>query len=90
MNDPQQETLLEFPCDFTLKVMGQAAEDFDSLVVSLVRQHCSDIAEGAVSSRSSKGGKYLSVSVTITATSKQQLDNIYQSLTDHPRVLMSL
>ncbi len=90
MKDPDQQTLLEFPCEFTVKVMGYAEEDFDALVVSLVRQHCQDIAEGAVSTRASRGGKYLAVSVTLTATSKLQLDAIYQSLTDHPRVLMSL
>ena len=78
MNDPNQETLLEFPCDFTIKVMGYAEDDFDALVVSLVREHCQDIAEGAVTTRTSKGGKYLSVSVTVTATSKPQLSNRFK------------
>jgi len=88
---PQTEqTLLEFPCNFTVKAMGLASDDFDALVVELIRRHCDDLTEGCVTSRPSKKGKYISVSVTITATSKPQLDAIYQSLTDHPQVLMSL
>ncbi len=86
----QNETLLAFPCEFSIKAMGLSDPDFDALVVGLVRQHALDIPENAVRTRSSKGGKYLSVTVTITATSKAQLDAIYQSLTDHEQVLMSL
>ena len=85
-----EETLLKFPCEFSIKAMGLAAPDFDATVVGIVRRHAPDISEGGVRSRASKGGKYLSVTVTITATSKQQLDAIYQDLTDNERVLMSL
>ena len=81
---------MEFPCPFTIKALGLATDDFDLLVVELVRRHCGNLAEGAVISRPSRGGKYLAVSVTITASGRDQLDAIYQSLTDHPRVLMSL
>lgn len=88
--EPPADSLLEFPCDFTIKAMGLANADFDALVVELVRAHCDDLGEGCVRSRASRGGKYLAVSVTIRATSKQQLDNIYRSLTSHPRILMSL
>lgn len=86
----QEETLLEFPCRFPIKAMGRAAADFDSLVVEIVRQHVPDLQEGAVQTRCSSGGNYLSVTVTIEATSKAQLDAIYQALSDHERVLMSL
>ncbi len=85
-----QETLLEFPCEFSIKAMGLATQEFDTLVVEIVRRHAPDLGEGAVKTRPSKGGKYLAVTVTITATSKRQLDSIYQDLTDHELVLMSL
>ena len=86
----EQETLLEFPCEFSVKAMGLAADDFDALIVEIVSRHVNDIREGAVRTRPSRAGKYLAVTVTFTATSKPQLDAIYQDLTDHERVLMSL
>jgi putative lipoic acid-binding regulatory protein len=85
-----QETLLEFPCEFSVKAMGLAAADFDSVVVQIVRRHVPELGEGVARTRPSRGGKYLSVTVTFEATSKQQLDAIYQDLTDHERILMSL
>ncbi len=86
----EEETLLEFPCDFSIKAMGLATPEFDILVAEIVRRHAPDLGEGAVQTRPSKGGKYLSVTVTINATSKRQLDSIYQDLTDHESILMSL
>jgi putative lipoic acid-binding regulatory protein len=86
----EEETLLEFPCQFPIKAMGKNTPDFDSIVVAIVRQHVDDINEGAVKTRLSKGDKYLAVTVTIEASSKQQLDAIYQGLTDCPDVLMAL
>jgi hypothetical protein len=79
----QQETLLEFPCDFAIKAMGKTCEELDLTVVEIVRKHVEDLAEGAVSSRQSSGGKFTSITVTIRATSKPQLDAIYQELSDH-------
>jgi len=84
------ETLLEFPCDFPIKVMGRAEPGFDALVVELVRRHAPDLSEGAVSTRPSKGGKWVSVTVTLRAESKSQLDAIYLDLTAHEKVVMAL
>jgi putative lipoic acid-binding regulatory protein len=81
---------LEFPCDFPIKVMGRTADDFDALVVSLVRRHAPDLGEGAVKTRLSRGGRFMSVTVTIRAVSRRQLDAIYMDLTAHERVLMAL
>ncbi|OOZ39923.1 transcriptional regulator [Solemya pervernicosa gill symbiont] len=86
----ERETLIEFPCDFPIKAMGRDEGEFETLVVELVRKHAPDLGEGAVTTRPSKGGSFLSVTVTVRATSQQQLDNIYQSLTDCEQVLMSL
>ncbi len=85
-----QETLFEFPCEFPIKVMGETADDFDRHVVSIIRQHVADIPEGAVTSRTSRGGKFQSVTVTFTATSKEQLDAIYMALTACSRIKMVL
>jgi putative lipoic acid-binding regulatory protein len=79
----EQDTLLEFPCDFAIKAMGVTCDELDAVVVEIVRRHVDDIAEGAVSCRQSSGGKFTSVTVTIRATSKPQLDAIYQDLSSH-------
>jgi len=84
-----EETLMEFPCSFPIKVMGKAANDFDMLIVEIVRKHYPDLTEGAVKTRPSREGKYISVTVTINAQSREQLDNIYLDLTAHECVLMA-
>lgn len=86
----KDDQLMEFPCHFSVKAMGLAEDDFDALVVSLVREHVDDLHEGAVSIKPSAAGKYLSVTVTFEAESREQLDDIYRSLTGHERVLMAL
>ncbi len=84
------ESLLEFPCPFAIKAMGLAEADFDLVVVDIVRRHVGGLGEGAVTTRPSSGGKYLSVTVTFQAESRAQLDALYRELSGHPRVLMSL
>lgn len=86
----EQETLLEFPCVFAIKAMGKNHSYFTSLVVEIIRQYVADIKTDAIKSRTSQGSKYSAVTVTIEATSKKQLDDIYQALTDCPQVLMAL
>lgn len=83
-----EETLLEFPCQFPIKAMGKADLEMDILVVEIIRRHAPEI--GAVTTRPSKDGVYLAVTVIIEASSKPQLDAIYQDLTDHPHVLVAL
>jgi putative lipoic acid-binding regulatory protein len=85
-----EETLLVFPCQFPIKVMGKTSSELDLVVVEIVRRHAPDLHEGAVTTRPSKDGNYLAVTILIEATSKQQLDAIYQDLTGHPHVLMAL
>ncbi|MGZ4970040.1 MAG: YbeD family protein [Methylobacter sp.] len=85
-----EETLLEFPCQFPIKAMGKTNVELDLLVIEIVRRHVADLHEGAVTTRPSKDGNYIAVTVIIEASSKQQLDAIYQDLTDHPHVLMAL
>lgn len=85
-----EETLLEFPCQFPIKVMGRVDVEFDLLVLELIRPHVDNLDPTAIKLRSSGGGNFLAVTVTIEATSKQQLDAIYQALSAHPHVLMAL
>jgi len=84
------DQLMEFPCSFAIKAMGLATDDFDALVVSLIRPYVKDLNEGAVSTKPSGKGKYISVTVTFQAESREQLDNIYRSVSCHERVLMAL
>ena len=84
------ESILEFPCQFPIKAMGRSDIEFDLLVIDIVRRHAPDLFEQAVTIRPSKDGNYLSVTVLVQATSKQQLDAIYRDLSGHPQVLMTL
>ncbi len=85
-----EETLLEFPCDFPIKVMGRNSDDFDTAVVAIVRRHAPDLTEAAVQTRASRGANYLAVTITVRATSREQLDNIYRDLTACEQVVMAL
>lgn len=80
------ETLLEFPCEFPLKIMGDHHEAFAETILAVVQQHAPDTQAHHVRTRLSSKGNYISATVVVTATSKQQLDNIYLSLTSHPMV----
>jgi len=86
----RQEGLLEFPCGIMVKAMGLADDEFELLVVELVRAHVPDLGENSVSTRPSSAGKYLSVSVRVQARSREQMDAIYQDLSAHQKVLMAL
>ncbi|MBE0438689.1 MAG: DUF493 domain-containing protein [Gammaproteobacteria bacterium] len=86
MAQQETDTLLEFPCDFAIKAMGESSVEFDSLVVSIVRRHIDDLDEAAVTTKQSSGGKFTSVTVMIRATSKAQLDAIYRDLSGHELV----
>lgn len=84
------DTLLRFPCDYPIKALGRAAEDFDLLVVGIVRKHVPDLLEGAVTTRLSRGDRFVSVTVTVKAESKQQIDSIYLELTANKKILVAL
>jgi hypothetical protein len=86
----EQETLLEFPCDFPLKIMGESRSDFAETMIAVVRQHAPDFDATRVEMRASSGGKYLSLTCIVPVTSKPQLDNLYRALTAHPWVKVVL
>ena len=80
----------DFPCDFPIKIMGRNDCDLELLAVEIINRHVDDLAEGAVKTRASGKGNYISVTVTIKARSREQLDNIYRELTARDEVLMAL
>ena len=86
----QQETLLEFPCKFPVKVMGRSEDGFEALVTEIVLAHADLHDDEPITINASSSGSFISVTVPIMALSKTQLDRIYQDLSDCERVLVAL
>lgn len=84
------DTLLEFPCDFPIKMMGKNAPEFYATVRALVEKHTGTLNNSAVRTALSRNGRFMSVTVTVNAQSQQQLDNIYKEVTSNDDVLMAL
>ena len=84
------DSVLEFPCEFPIKIMGRDEADFRKVAIDLVEKHAGALSDDAIRTSSSSAGNFLSITVTITATSQEQLDNIYRELTDHELVLVAL
>jgi putative lipoic acid-binding regulatory protein len=83
---PPEESLIEYPSAFPIKVMGVHQEAFVEAVVAIVVSHDPRFDASTIERRPSSSGNYLGLTVTVTATSRTQLDNIYRSLTGHPLV----
>lgn len=83
-------SLLKFPCDFPIKIIGAANSEFELAALAIVRRYAPDLKEDAIRTRPSKDGKFLALTVSVNATSKEQLDNIYKELTANELVLMAL
>lgn len=92
----EQETLLTFPADFPIKILGErrlspdGGDDFARAMVEIVLRHAPDFRPETVGLRVSSSGNYLSVTCVVRATSKAQLDNLYREITAHPWVKMAL
>ncbi len=84
------DDLLVFPCEFEIKIFGNASDQFEIEVLSIIRKHVQDLGEDAIRCRLSKDKKYLALTIKINAQSKSQLDDIYRDLSSSPHVLMSL
>jgi uncharacterized protein len=85
-----EESLLTYPTDFPIKVMGRKEARFAHGVAVIVRKHAPDFDAATMELRPSRQGTYLSVTCTIRATSREQLDALYKDLCDHPSVVMVL
>lgn len=84
------ESALKFPMAFPIKVMGRRDDRFAQTIVDVVRRHAPDFDAATLEMRASRAGNYLSVTATINATSREQLDALYRDLTSHPMVAMVL
>jgi putative lipoic acid-binding regulatory protein len=89
-NAPSQDTLLEFPCAFPLKIMGLANTALAQTVLDVVHRHAPDFDGATMEMRASSSGKYISLTCTINARSKPQLDDLYRELSGHPLVKVVL
>jgi uncharacterized protein len=90
-SDPSRnESLLTFPCVFPMKVMGRREDEFAQTVCDIVRKHAADFHPGTLEMRASKNGRYISLTVTLNARSREQLDALYEELSKHPMVMMVL
>ena len=81
---------LAFPCEFPIKVMGRKEPSFAQTVMEIVLRHAPDFDPATIEMRPSRQGTYLSVTCVVRATSREQLDSLYQELCDHPSVVMVL
>lgn len=79
-------SLLEFPCRFPLKIMGRAEDQLAQIVLEIVCRHAPDFDGASMEMRASTGGNYISLTCTVTATSQEQLDNLYRELSGHPLI----
>lgn len=84
------DTLLEFPCAFPLKIVGRADDALAPTVLEIVRRHAPDFDGKTMVTRASSAGNYLSLTCTINATSKAQLDALYRELSGHPLIKVVL
>ena len=84
------ESAIQFPCSFPVKMMGRDTREFRATARALVEKHAGVVADEAVKTALSRKGNFVSVTVTIIATSQEQLDNIYRDATAHDDVLMAL
>ena len=89
MTEPT-ESLIEYPSDFPIKIMGAMQDQFAQTMVELVILHDPDFHAGKMEMRPSSGGNYLALTVTVRATSREQLDNLYRALSSHPMVKVVL
>ncbi len=87
---PPDQSLIEYPSRFPIKVLGLNADGFVHAITSIAARFDPGFDAATVELRPSKGDKYLGVTVTVTATSREQLDELYRTLTTHPMVKMVL
>ena len=86
----QEQSVMEFPCRFPIKAMGLDCAEFHASVMEIIQRHAPNTPREGFNHRTSNKGKYLSITITVEATSREQLDAIYQDLTDSAHVLMAL
>ena len=89
-NDKRGESLLEFPCDFPIKMMGRDDPGFHEAARAIIDRHAPGVSDDAFRSALSRNARFVSLTVTIRATSQAQLDTIYEELSAHDEILVAL
>lgn len=89
MNE-EKPPALQFPCLYPIKIVGKNNDQFEILAISIIKKHVPNLSENAISNRLSKNGTYRAMTVTIEATSQEQLDAIYRELSQEELVIMAL
>lgn len=84
------DSLIEYPSEFPIKIMGPTHDAFAQTMVDLVTQYDPTFHAGKIEMRGSSQGRYLSLTATVHATSREQLDNLYRALSSHPMVKVVL
>jgi putative lipoic acid-binding regulatory protein len=87
---PPEQSLIDYPSAFPIKVMGLNVDGFTKAVVTVARHFDPTFDSTTIEVRPSKGGKYLGLTITVTATSREQLDELYRTLSTHPMVKVVL
>ncbi|HEY4072511.1 MAG TPA: DUF493 family protein [Herbaspirillum sp.] len=87
---PPEQSLIEYPSDFPIKIMGPMHDDFEQTIIDLVLRHDPSFHVGKLEKRPSAKGNYLGLTVTVVAVNREQLDNLYRELSTHPMVKMVL
>jgi putative lipoic acid-binding regulatory protein len=87
---PATESVMKFPMSFPIKIMGRRRDDYAQTISAVVRSHAPDFEPATLEMRPSKDGNYLSLTATINATSREQLDALYRELSSHPMVKIVL
>jgi len=90
MDGRQDPSLIDYPSAFPIKVMGVQVEGFEAEVVAVALRFDPDFDASSIERRPSKGGTYLGLTLTVTATSREQLDELYRTLSTHPLVKVVL
>ena len=90
LHTEEKDSALTFPCVFPIKIMGRTQDGFAQAVSDVVRKHAPDFDPASLEMRASKEGNWLSVTASVNATSREQLDNLYRELVAHPMVKMVL
>jgi putative lipoic acid-binding regulatory protein len=87
---PKEQSLIEYPCDFPIKVMGLQVPGFVEAIVHVARQFDAGFDEATLEKRPSSNARYLGLTLTVRATSREQLDELYRTLSTHPMVKVVL
>jgi putative lipoic acid-binding regulatory protein len=86
MNEPDEQSLIEYPTPFPLKIMGEAGVGLEAIVLEIVRRHDANFVAESMTIRASSGGRYISLTCTVTAVSRAMLDALYRELSAHAKI----